>query len=620
MEIRQKEEGDIRRSDIRIRKVNDGIRAVGLGTKSTVRRAGRMAASGKELGKSMFRPAEVREQIRQLTPEQRKQWRSYSYRKQTQILQRAEKLSMKAAGRGMASGRYPKSRMIAYQLNRLAKGTAISNMKGTKTGELHTVTLPRGETASEIRRNRKLGNTETATFYTGKKKVAERKEKKLLRKYEKAVKKERHENAAAFHSALLGMIDRERQKNGQIRQMQHEMQTGHSELEMMSSLQVLRMSSLPIRVKINHIMTKARDRAVKAAAGTFIKFVAPFLAPVGFVFLIFLLLLSGFGGSSESGSGANGNGGQRMVQMALSQLGNQGGEKYWSYMGFPSRVAWCASFVSWCGNECGYGTDIIPHFADCDSFRNTFEGQGRWYDGHAYGGSYVPVPGDLLLFNWSSDPDASLSHIGIVKSSDGIMIYTVEGNTSDCVAERSYSIHDTTIIGYCNPAYPSPELTGGSRAEKIYNYLIGTDFSKAAACAVVGNLYAEGGCTPDGDIDIHSTEMGSGDGVGMVQWSGGRRTAFLDYCEQRGQPFPETGLDIQIDYMILEFNTDQWVWSSIGAEYGSQCNISREAFMKLEDVDFATRVWCAKYERCHLVDSHLDTERIPRARAMYDSH
>ena len=72
--------------------------------------------------------------------------------------------------------------------------------------------------------------------------------------------------------------------------------------------------------------------------------------------------------------------------------------------------------------------------------------------------------------------------------------------------------------------------------------------------------------------------------------------------------------------MILEFNTDQWVWSSIGAEYGSQCNISREAFMKLEDVDFATRVWCAKYERCHLGDSHLDTERIPRARAMYDSH
>ena len=43
-----------------------------------------------------------------------------------------------------------------------------------------------------------------------------------------------------------------------------------------------------------------------------------------------------------------------IVKVALSQVGNVGGEPYWSWYGFNSRVEWCACFVSWCFNECGY--------------------------------------------------------------------------------------------------------------------------------------------------------------------------------------------------------------------------------------------------------------------------
>lgn len=623
MEIRQKEEGDIRKNETHIRSVDNGIRiaggavrAAGGTGKGAARTAGKIAASGK----NMLRPADIRKQLRQLTPEQRRQWRSYSYRKQTQILKKAEGMSIKAQSRGMPSANQPQAKMIAHQLNRLAKGRAISNGKGTKAGEKYTVVRPKGETAAEIRENARKGRTETVTFYSGNEKAAERKAKKLMGKYEKAVKRERRGSQAAFRSALLGSIDKDIKKSRQIKQMQGEMQAGSTEFEQMSSAQILRATAAPLRMRVNYIMARLQNRMAKAAGNLLIKYFLPFLAPVGFVFVIFMLLLGGLGGSPDSGSGASGSGGQRMVQMALSQLGNTGGEKYWSYMGYSSRISWCASFVSWCGNECGYSTDVIPHFADCGSFRTTFEEQGRWHNGNAYGGTYIPTAGDLILFNWDSSPGATLSHIGIVKSSDGAQVHTVEGNTSDSVAERSYALGSTTIIGYCTPPYPQAELTGGNNAEMIFNYLLGIGFKKAPASAVVGNLYAEGGSTPDGDIDIHSTEMGYGDGVGMVQWSGGRRTAFLNYCEQRGQPFPETGLEVQIDYMLLEFNTDQWIWSSIGAEYGSQCNISKEAFMNLEDVDFATRVWCAKYERCYLRNSHLDDVRIPMARAMYDSH
>ena len=41
-----------------------------------------------------------------------------------------------------------------------------------------------------------------------------------------------------------------------------------------------------------------------------------------------------------------------IVEVARSQIGNVGGQPYWSWYGFKSRVEWCACFVSWCANEC----------------------------------------------------------------------------------------------------------------------------------------------------------------------------------------------------------------------------------------------------------------------------
>lgn len=63
-----------------------------------------------------------------------------------------------------------------------------------------------------------------------------------------------------------------------------------------------------------------------------------------------------------------GTGSEKIVAVALSQIGNVGGEPYWSWYGFESRVDWCACFVSWCANECGYlDTGAIPRFANCST-------------------------------------------------------------------------------------------------------------------------------------------------------------------------------------------------------------------------------------------------------------
>lgn len=75
-------------------------------------------------------------------------------------------------------------------------------------------------------------------------------------------------------------------------------------------------------------------------------------------------------------------GSTNIVDVAFSQLGNVGGQPYWSWYGFESRVSWCACFVSWCANECGYiDMGIIPKFASCQNEGIVwFKTCGLWQD------------------------------------------------------------------------------------------------------------------------------------------------------------------------------------------------------------------------------------------------
>lgn len=68
-----------------------------------------------------------------------------------------------------------------------------------------------------------------------------------------------------------------------------------------------------------------------------------------------------------------------IVTVALSQVGNVGGEPYWSWYGFGSRVEWCACFVSWCADQCGYiDTGVVPKYAGCVNGVQWFKDRGQW--------------------------------------------------------------------------------------------------------------------------------------------------------------------------------------------------------------------------------------------------
>jgi peptidoglycan/xylan/chitin deacetylase (PgdA/CDA1 family) len=145
----------------------------------------------------------------------------------------------------------------------------------------------------------------------------------------------------------------------------------------------------------------------------------------------------------------------QIVAVAISQIGNVGGMPYWSWYGFGSRVAWCACFVSWCANECGYiDIGVIPKFAGCVNGVNWFKARGQWADG-----SFEPAPGMIIFFDWDSPngesgPQDGLSdHVGIVEKVENGRVYTIEGNTSDSCARRSYPLGYYEILGYGIPAY-----------------------------------------------------------------------------------------------------------------------------------------------------------------------
>lgn len=151
----------------------------------------------------------------------------------------------------------------------------------------------------------------------------------------------------------------------------------------------------------------------------------------------------------------------KIIKTAKNQIGTcepDGDDKYIKVYNeltgakFGMDVAWCAIFVTWVMYMCGVAKDVVTRFASCTAGMKWFIKQGRWKNAKAYGGTYTPVPGIPVFFSKAHklmDPD----HVGIVTKVCLPYIYTVEGNTSDAVHERTYRIDDKYIIGYGVPSY-----------------------------------------------------------------------------------------------------------------------------------------------------------------------
>ena len=135
-------------------------------------------------------------------------------------------------------------------------------------------------------------------------------------------------------------------------------------------------------------------------------------------------------------------GNQQIVSVAMGQIGNSGGQKFWSWYGFDSHVEWCACFVSWCANQSGLiESGKVPKFSLCSSGVTWFQRKNKWQSGGT-----TPSAGMIIFFDW--DHDGTSDHVGIVEKCEGERVYTIEGNSSDQVRQRNYAVDYGAIIGY----------------------------------------------------------------------------------------------------------------------------------------------------------------------------
>ncbi len=178
-------------------------------------------------------------------------------------------------------------------------------------------------------------------------------------------------------------------------------------------------------------------------------------------------------GAGSSATSVDGNSmSEAFVNLALAQLNDPSrvnGQKYWSYMGFSSRVAWCAAYVSWVIDHTEHDgkklSDIINYkSAGVSGFMNHFyQGGGSLkfiyndncskYSGKNGSGTYTPKQGDLIFFDWQASwggqmPTNFADHIGIVQKTENGVIYTIEGNSSNAVNERTYPINSCQVIAF----------------------------------------------------------------------------------------------------------------------------------------------------------------------------
>ena len=235
-------------------------------------------------------------------------------------------------------------------------------------------------------------------------------------------------------------------------------------------------------------------RIVKGIAGS-AKTLFGSLTAGSAVAVLVIVLMTLFGAAltiTDDGNRIVGIGDDAIVEVARAELGNKGGEKYWKWYGFSSRVDWCAIFCSWCADQCGYiESGTLPKFSVVGDGANWFKGRHRWA-----GRGYSPRPGDFIFFDY--EQDGVLDHVGIVENCDGKVVTTIEGNSGDACKRNSYIVGSGSIAGYgLSVSMTSVTFEKSSTwAKKIaddnsYHYVTFSSDPKTQECPVCNN-HSEG--------------------------------------------------------------------------------------------------------------------------------
>ena len=248
--------------------------------------------------------------------------------------------------------------------------------------------------------------------------------------------------------------------------------------------------------------------------------------------------------------GEGGGGGMDIVAVALGEVGvtesppGSNNVKYntWRYGRTVSgdKYMWCANFVAWCANECGYidsglfnMSENVKGVYDYQTGTNGFDAYSAHDIRQLGGNEYDAKPGDIFCFGFS--------HIGIVTSVDDDGIEITQGNTADSVMTIRYSrssLYSSLSSGIIIAMeYPND-------AWAVYYFVTREmGLSAAAAAGICANIEHESNFNPNALGD-------SGTSYGICQWHNERWSRLRDFCDSEGYDW-ET-MDGQLRYLEYE--------------------------------------------------------------------
>lgn len=132
------------------------------------------------------------------------------------------------------------------------------------------------------------------------------------------------------------------------------------------------------------------------------------------------------------------------------------------YNGAKNGWPWCDVFVDWLFYK-SFGTSEAMKIlcqplrsagAGCLYSAGYYKNNGRW--------STTPHEGDQIFFSYSA---GEVSHTGIVEQVTADKVVTIEGNSSDQVARRTYALNNRSIYGYGRPRWQYATGTGQGSIE-----------------------------------------------------------------------------------------------------------------------------------------------------------
>lgn len=131
----------------------------------------------------------------------------------------------------------------------------------------------------------------------------------------------------------------------------------------------------------------------------------------------------------------------------------------------------------------------------------------------------------------------------------------------------------------------------------IWDFLKGKGYTDIQTAAIIGNLYQESG------LNSSKVEYGSGEGIGIVQWSFGRKQQLKDYCKSQGKDW--TDLQCQLEFLAKELKSNQFY------------EPYRSKFNNPYSIDEATEAYCWGFERPNAKKAGMDYRKKMAWQAYY---